>query len=324
VSAVLEEFLDLNLHRSYPLTDESAGQDNTGSFTIPTSLMSDIYLCVPNIPGIDVTKFFIENITIRRFFIDISLGYDDSSVTNPVGVFKNISTSAPMHSTYPLVPTEFQSGDAFTPIYHMTGQIIIGDTAESIRHLGSWSFSQTNPTNSSFIVPTRVARGLLNVQYISINGRLFTGDVKLREGTNVSMEVETETINGTVETTVTISASLNASASTQLNNDQDVLDALVSLYGQPIQSINGMKPDAARNFNIFGLDCTTVSTETNRVTISNPCATPCCDEDTNVAALLDAISNLNLRYSQLINFFDGTASSVNNIQNKLLALASEV
>jgi len=60
------------------------------------------------------------------------------------------------------------------------------------------------------------------------------------------------------------------------------------------------------------------------IVIGNPCASPCCDEDANITALLESIANLNLRYAQLKAFLDSTASSVDSLQNKLLVLGSEV
>jgi hypothetical protein len=321
---VFKEFCDLNLTRVYPLTDESGAQDVTGTFVLPSSLITDIYICAPNLPNIDKTKFYIDNVLIRRFFIDITLGYDDPAVTQPLGVFKQISTTADLQSTYDFIPSEFQSADAFTALYFMTGQITIGDPAESVKYLGSWSFDQSTAEKSTYILPTRVAKGVLNVQYISINDRLFTGTVKLREGANVELDVEQEVVNDTVETTITINASLNAGSTLELNNDQDVLDKLIQTYGIPILTINGMLPDPNRNFNFLGEDCTTVNAGDHNITIGNPCAAPCCDEDSNVTNLTTSIANLNLRYAQLKAFFDAVSESTNSLQNKLLTLGSEL
>lgn len=324
MSIALQEFNDKNLHRSYPLVDSAGAVDITGTFTLPSALITDIYLCAPNLPNIDICKFYIQNIVIRQFFIDITLGYDDPAVPLPIGVFKNISTQAPLHSTYRFVPAETQSGDAFTPLYHMTGQITIGDSAEALQALGSWNFTPIDDEHSTFISPSRVGQGLLNVQYISINDRLFTGNIKLREGANVEMEVETQTVDGVVETTITLNATLNAGAPLQLNNDQDVLDALVAEYGAPLLSVNGLLPDSDRNFNIFGVDCTAVEGTDNGLLISNPCASPCCDEDTNIENIMTSINNLNLRYAQLKSYFDSQSATINDLQNKLLVLGAEV
>lgn len=325
MSEVYQEFLDKNLHRSYPLTDESGARDNTNSFILPSALITDVYMCVPNLPWVDKTLFYVSNVLVRRYFIDIEISYDDPSVTRALGTFKNVSTTAPLQSTYCFVPSEFQSNDQYTPLYHMTGQVIIGDAAEVVRYLGSWSFSQADNEHSTKIVSTRIALGLLNVQYISINGRLFTGNVRLREGSNITMDVDQRTVEGVEETVVTVSATLNAGSVLQLVNDEDVLNALTSRYGRPLRTINGMNGDPERNFNFLPADCTTIQPSGDHsVVVSNPCSVPCCDEDTNIQNILDSIANLNLRYSQLKSFYDASAGTLDSLQNKLLVLGSEV
>jgi hypothetical protein len=314
-----QEFADEQLHRAYPLVDTADGVDKTETFTLPTSLITDIFLCAPNIAGLDKTKFYIKTVVIRKFFIDIILGYAD--VTEPLGTFKNIRTDAPLHTTYDFSPSKIQANNDFTPLFFMTGQIMIGDATEAVRSLGAYSFF---PANTA-ITPIRISLGVLNVQYISINGRLFTGVVKLREGANVSLDVETNTLlNGDIETVITISASLNPDDQLQLSNDQDVLDALVDQYGVPIQTINGIYPDIDRNFTLLGGDCTTITPGLNNVTISNPCATPCCNAEESITAILESLSNLNQRYANLINFFNAQSAAINDLQNKLLVLGSEI
>ena len=326
MSAIFTEFLNENLHRAYPIEEDNGALDATGSFTIPSSLITDIFLCVPCLPQVDKTQFYIERIIVRKAFIDIEIGYDDALITSPLGVFRNIDTSADPHATYDFTPYEYVGGAALAPLYYMTGQIIIGEGVDTVRSLGAWSFDQSTNDKSTKILATRISKGLLNVQYISINDRLYTGNVKLKEGANVSLDVDTRTLDGgDTETVITVSASLNANSTLQLSNDEDVLEALTNLYGRPIRTINGMLPDPNRNFNILGGDCTAIEPQgSHAVVISNPCARPCCDEDTNIDNILSSIANLNQRYATLKAFYDATSSSISSIQNKLLVLGSEV
>jgi len=217
-----------------------------------------------------------------------------------------------------------QTNNLFTPLYHMTGQITIGDPAPSLKLLGSWNFSPIDSEHATYISPTRVAQGLLNVQYVSVNNRLFTGNVKFREGSNITIDVNTREVDGVQETVLTINSTLNASSELQLSNDQDVLDALIAQFGAPLLTINGLLPaPGTRNFNFFGLDCTSIESADNGLVMSNPCASPCCDEDANIANIMASISNLNLRYSQLNAFFTAQAAAIQDQQNKLLVLGSE-
>ena len=315
---VYQEFSDKNLHRSYPLTDDSYGQDVTDTFHIPESLITDIFLCVPNLSIVDTQKFYISNITIRRYFIDITIGYED--VVQPVGVFRGISTTASLHTKYDFTPSELQTNDDYTPLFFMTGQITIGSASDSLNMLGSWSFI----ASQARITPTRVSKGLINVQYISVNGRLLTGNVRFKAGANVTMQVFQQVISGETVNIIELGASLTAQEVLQLNSDADVYNQLLSDFGVPVQTINGLYPDSNRNFDFLGADCTSVNANDHGIVISNPCATPCCDEDTNVEAILQSISNLNLRYAQLKAYFDAQATIINSIQNKLLVLNAEL
>lgn len=315
---VYQEFSDANLYKAYPLTDSSFGQDVTGAFHIPESLMTDIFLCAPNLSIVDTKKFYVKNITVRRYYIDITIGYED--VVPPVGVFRGIQTTAPLHTKYDFTPSELQTNDDYTPLFFMTGQITIGSASDSLNRLGSWTFLPVQ----ALISPTRVSKGLINVQYISINGRLLTGNVRLKAGANVTMQVVPQLIGGELVNIVEIGASLTAQETLQLNSDADVYAKLLEDFGVPILTLNGLYPDINRNFDILGADCTSVDNNTHGVVISNPCATPCCDEDANVSAILQNISNLNLRYAQLKAYFDAQASIINSIQNKLLVLNAEL
>lgn len=324
MSFAFREFMDANQHRMHPLTDESGGIDTTDTFTLPSSLIVDIYLCAPNVPGVDRALFYIDNVLIRRQFIDISIGYDDPAVNNPIGVFRNISTSALENSTYDFIPSERQTADDFVPLYHMSGQIVIGSTDKAVALLGSWSFDQADNAHSTYIAATRVAKGILNVQYISVNEKLFTGVVKLREGSNINMDVQTEEVAGQTETTITFSASLNAGSPLQLSSDADVLDALLEDFGIPIRSINGLRPDVDRNFQLLGQDCTDVSASgAHGLTVSNPCATPCCEEDANIANLELSIANMDQRYARIAGFIQAAEQALNSLQNRMLALGTE-
>ena len=311
---VLREWLDANLHRCFPLEDNAASVDLTGYFTIPTSLMSDMFLCAPDIPVVDTAKFYIRNIVVRKLFIDITLGYEDVNV--PIGAFKNIRTDADLHTVYDFTPARVQTDDDYTPLFFMTGQVIIGDPLPVTQKLGSWTFVPANTR----ICPTRIGRGVLNVRYLKIGSRLFTGAVKLREGANISMAVTTEG----ADTVITISASLLAGSTTQINNDADLLAALLADYGRPIVSINGIYPDINRNFAVLGADCTEIEDGDHNIVVHNPCASPCCEENANVQQLMESITNLNLRYAQLKAYFDAQSTAVNTLQNKMLVLGAEI
>jgi hypothetical protein len=307
-----QEFTDQNLHRAYPLTDDAPSNDTTGSFSIPTSLITDMYLCVPNIPEVDVEKFYIYSVLVRRYQIEISIGYDDALTPTPIGTFRGILVDAPIQSTYDFIPSKLTNGNVLDVLYVCTGQIIIGDASETAGKVGLWNF---NPSET-LILPTRIARGLLNVQYISVLGNYYTGVVKFAAGSGVELEVNTV---GN-ETTITISAT--GDQTNTLLSDADVIAALTNDIGVPIRSINGLLPDANRNFNLVAEDCTELTDLAAGVSIGNPCATPCCEENANLTSIKESITNLNLKFADLFRFFEANRDVINDIQANLMVLGT--
>ena len=307
-----QEFTDKNLHRSFPLEDSAAGNDTSGSFVLPTSLITDMFLCVPNIVEVDVEKFYISSVIARRATIEISLSYDDPQTPEPLGAFKGIVVGAAMQSTYLFSPSKVEAVSPLSALYLMTGQVTIGIPEETSRLLGVWRFDP----DETLISPTRIARGLINVQYIQIGNRLLSGTVKFKEGANVTLDVQTA---GDVST---VTIDVEDTSSVSIINDADVVTALTNSTGVPIRSINGLLPDVSRNYEILGGDCTEITPLAAGISIGNPCATPCCPEDENIAQLKDSVENLNLKYADVIRIYEETRDLVNEIQGKLFSLGN--
>ena len=317
MAEVYREFLDSSMHRAFPLSDASAGLDISGTFRLPTTLITDIFLCVPNITGLDKTAFYVSNVAIRRYQLDITIGYD--GVSNYIGSFRGISTSAALHTQYDYVPAETSLGTDYDALFYATGQITIGDASVAAQTPGSFSFDHANGA----ILGSRISAGLLNLQYLQIGSRLLTGVVKLKAGTNVELQLSTDdTVDPPVHT-VTVNASLNAGADVlDLLNDDDVVDALVARFGVPIQTINGIKPTSEMDFTLATADCTQLIPLPHGITISNPCARPCGDEDADVAKLLEDVGALDLRFGQLRQAFDAQGTQLNDIMQKIIALGT--
>ena len=229
-----------------------------------------------------------------------------------IGSFKNILVDAALQQTYLLVPSGTDITGPLAALSIMTGQVTIGDARETSTLLGNWRFDPTQ----TYISPTRVSQGLINVQYFAVGDNLFTGTINITGGSGVDLDVET---SGDV-TTITVNVDTTSSAS--LLTDDDVISALTTDVGPPIRSINGLVADGNRNFLLQGGDCTEVSGLTAGVSIGNPCATPCCPEDENIASLKESVENLNLKYADLIRFYELNRDLVNEIQNKLFSLGN--
>jgi hypothetical protein len=309
---VYEEFTDKNLHRSYPLLDSSSGNDTSGSFTLPTSLITDMYLCVPNIPEVDVNKFYVSYVIARRATIEIGISYDDAATPDILGSFKSVLVEAPLQQTYLFTPAGNEVVGPLTALSIMTGQITIGNPRETSTLLGNWRFDPLE----TYISPTRVSQGLINVQYFSVGDNLFTGVINLSGGPGVDLDVVT------AGDTTTITVNVDTDSSTAILTDDDVITALTNDVGPPIRSVNGILADANRDFSVQGGDCTEVTGLSAGISIGNPCATPCCPEDENIASLKGSVESLNLKYADLIRFYELNRDLVNEIQNKLFSLGN--
>jgi hypothetical protein len=194
----------------------------------------------------------------------------------------------------------------------MTGQITIGNPRETSTLLGNWRFDPLE----TYISPTRVSQGLINVQYFSVGDNLFTGVINLSGGPGVDLDVVT------AGDTTTITVNVDTDSSTAILTDDDVITALTNDVGPPIRSVNGILADANRDFSVQGGDCTEVTGLSAGISIGNPCATPCCPEDENIASLKGSVESLNLKYADLIRFYELNRDLVNEIQNKLFSLGN--
>jgi hypothetical protein len=311
---VLPEWLDQNAHRQFPLDDSASGIDSTGSFSLPQSLMVDMFICAPL--SADTAKFFLSQVVIRTRFIDITISYvkPDATIIEVASVVA-IPVDAARNSTYTLAPVQHTEA-ADRPFNLLTGVIVIGSCEPSIQYPGQWSFSYL----TGKIVSARVSQGLSIIQSISDGTDIFTGNIVLKEGVNVRLTPSYDLATDT--TTITISANLGStdSLSDPLVDDQSLLRNLVSTYGRPIATINGVGSDSNFNFQIEPQDCSKITTPAPfGLAISNPCSKPCCDKSMLDTAY-QTLSDLNLRYARMESYYEALSRNLNDIQARLVAL----
>jgi hypothetical protein len=310
--AVLQEFLDNNLHRQYPLRDDMTGEDVTEVFNLPSNFMADISLCVP--PSTDTEAFYIKSVTVRRYTADIEIGYDGEGDELTVGRFTKIPRDQSLNSIYQFEPAE-QVDEDYQIFTIMNGSIVIGSTDTIFDTPGYWEFT----ADTTAIIGTAVSSGLAAVNSILIDEQIFTGNIAIQEGSGVTLTPSYDTVNN--RTIITISADLGAldDLSVPLTSDASILQNLTDIYGVPIVNINGVTPDTSGNFTLQGLDCTEVSTVSTGLTISNPCSLPCCDKSALDSAY-DAINALNLKYARLEAYYQSIGRNINELQSRMAAI----
>ena len=311
---VLQEWLDQNSTRNFPLDDSATGTDITGYFSLPPSLLVDMFICAPL--SADPTKFFLYDITVRTRFIDLTIGYLKPDLTTMlVAKVTNIPADADRNTTYTLEPVQ-QTDPNYREFSLVTGVVVIGSCVDTIKYPGYWQFNYDNGK----IVSARVSRGLSVIQSISNGKDVFTGNIVLKEGSNVRLTPSYDPVTNT--TTIVISVNIkNINTLTYpLVDDLSILNNLIATYGRPIATINGIKPDSNFNFNLTGLDCTTITTPMPYgVAISNPCSKPCCDKSMLEDAY-KALADLNLRFARMESYYTELSRNLNDMQARLVAL----
>lgn len=309
---VLQEWLDSNQHRVFPLDDAMRGLDITGTFTLPTSFMVDMLLCVP--PGTDTTLYYVKAVVVRRFSVDVEIGYDGDGTELTIGKFAGIPHDKALNGTSALAASA-QASLALKPFELCTGVLVTGSMEELLKHPGAWSFQ----SSQSAILSARVTEGLAGVRSVAVGDEVYTGDIALREGSGVTLTPSYDAATG--RTIITVSADLGslAGVATPIVDDASILQNLTALYGRPVTTINGVPPDTAGNFLLQPLDCTTLAAVTGGLAIENPCSLPCCDK----SVLDDAytsIAELNLRYARMEGYYQSIGRNINDLQSRMIAL----
>lgn len=309
---MLLEWLDGNAARQFPLDDTASGVDTTGSFTLPTNFLLDVFLCVP--PAFDPTGFFISRVVVRRLSAQVYLSYEDpgTSTVTQVGSFATIPIPATPFYSFQLTADTQPVGD-YAWLESVTGVLIAGYTDLLAKYPGDWLFSHDN----GMLLSTRVSQGVAGIAALRINDAIYTGDLTLKAGDNCVLTPSYDAL--TDETTVTVHFA--PSSGDYLVDDDSIITKLTDTFGAPIRSINGMRGDANYNFSIEGSDGASVEQllDFHGLRIVNQEAKPCCDK-----SMLDScfteLSALNSRFARLEGYYTSLSSAMNSLQSLVVSL----
>ena len=303
----MNEWCDENSHRQFPLADASTGKDVTGEYTIPTAFLVDMILAVP--VAYDTAKFYVKSLVVRRLFVDIEIGYDDGTARS-VGWARNIPQSSVRNGVYAINSV---SQSVEPDLEMLTGAVVIGDASNIVEEPGVYSFDPSE----AYIHGGVVTVGLACVQSLQSGAHVLTGNLVLKEGTNVSLEVNVSDNSITINTVG--NQTPEGDTPTVIGSDDDIIDALTEKYGEPIVTINGKKPTGAGDFKVTGADCTSVGVGSSNITVSNPCASPCCDKSM-LTDVYGVLSQLNIRYAVLESYYQNMGTTVNQMQSRMIGL----
>ena len=256
-------------------------------------------------------SFYIKQIidNLQGYTITIGCVYDNNEFTclAAYGIKKDLQIASDIATRYYILTPLLQQipqvyRETFRKIY---GSVIIGQTATYNK--GTLSFT----AETAAINPICVFYNQ-GVQYIRIGDTYLTGLVQLKAGKGILINVSA---NKDGSSLVTFDIDQDTAYSGMLSVQQAV-QTIKNQLGLPITTINGVKPDAAGNINITGVDCVRVGGKAGTVgsvTISNTCAKPCCDS-TKSSTLTQQLDILKQQHNILRDYFVQMGANINYMQ----------
>lgn len=321
------EWLNGNMHRNYPIVDGTVPKSVAGEY-LPASFLVDIQLIVPYVAGLDASMFFVSSIVRQPTSIQVTIGYM-IDVASGRGFDCAVSGSIPLTTEFSgtnqpyevelagitsvnslITQSSYTHGipDGYEALRGIRGRLYIGSCVDMLS-IGEMAFTYSNTA----LVPQCIfiespTTAVSSVRFLDNYGtdRTFTNDITIKAGDGVQIDIEGQTIT----------FSLNA-----YYLEDAVNDRLAEVVGTAISKINGAGPDEEGNFTIAGLDCTLLIAQPHGISISNPCAKPCCDNGgSDSAEIQTALENLQEAKTVLNNYYTDLATKVNTMQARLSSL----
>lgn len=305
-SEVLKTLREQNSGRNYPLDPINS--------VVPFPVLIDAEIIVPYTMVSDDGQanytIFMRSLVITTSDISIIIAAKNNANGSTVDVASAFSTYEQLKELsnssvgLPLSPLDNTEGLA-----GISGSLYLGDPDTIMANGGMWDAltPETGKFDLQCIHPYRECfTGFI------VNGQRLTGDIIIQAGDGIDIDVEGNTI--TISTGASIENQL-------INNRTELIEAIIDMYGQPILTINGLPPDRDGNFTFEAVDgsCVQVTGKDYGITISNPCATTCCDSSF-LDDVIDNINNLNSKASRLTEYLTSVSSNLNSLANELAML----
>lgn len=300
------EFINGNLNKHYPLDDDLTPRAVDGVL-LPDSFLVDLRLIVQDTSEItaDVNSFYVAAVRIYGSSITVVIGYNSGGTDIQVAAVSGISTNIDPAAD---VSTRTYQLESLSDIV-LFGSLVIGDTQDIIKYPGNHVFTKSSAKLSPSTVykPTNAFTGLV------VDGVKLTGDVVLEAGNNVVLDVD--------ESTNTVRISYGNPDTLVFSNATDLFNHVISVYGAPVTSINGVLPDNSGHIVLSsGNDCTQITNSADgTITVTNQCSDPCADKAA-LDALYTMLGTLNLNYSKLQQVYDSIASNTSMMIARLSSI----
>jgi len=294
------EWLNANAQRRYPLTADSSGRDDTGSFQLPNSFL--VHLDFPVHAGMDVdpSRFFLKQLGVYATGFSITIGYSLAEG----GSISVASAVIPRDSHTP--NTSYALG-GMNDFADSIGRVTIGSLDEINKQpSGLFNFSLANAR----IEPDCIRPMLRGVSAIYVRSTAglsqpIYGDVELVAETN--MRITTAIVEGQrpqIQFSAISGEGLSQPETCSGNENAPC-----------IRRINGIPPTPSGDFALLAGNCISIQSIQNGLRISDMCAEPCCGCE-ELEAITRDLEQFGSKAATLENFItrlDAVVTQLNQI-----------
>lgn len=319
------EWYDQNMHTNYPIAgginaqDSAVGQSVDGQY-LPESFLVDIRINVPDLPEADAqNRFYVSSVSSADDMVVLEVSYyvnQDLSIMclRSAGISKTIGNTESIESRTIQLGTVPTTDDGHEALNRAFGSVVIGSCVDMV-NLGTLTFSY----GSGAILPVCICKfddTHTDLGIVDSDGvyHLLDGDFSLKAGDGIDI-----TVNNGNEIVIT-RALTAAESSRQYNSVEAVAAAVQARLGEPIYTINGIRPSEGGSFSIQGGDCMDVHSGINSITLSNPCSRPCCTDSQTSTELAAGMTQLEAAADRLTAYYEALTTNISILQARLASL----
>lgn len=308
MSAYNIEWLNSNLHRAYPIRENSSLQSVEGSY-LPNYVLVDAVFCLAHGQVLE-KAFYLSRLVYTADYLSLyfsstfNIEAPDATDIVSLGYVTIPLADAVAYGSYRLSLADEYYEDS-------NCKIVIGEIQRLVDDLtpGVYTFDWNSAALEPHVVrpSLRQVRALQTINGSDVSGYV-RGHVKLVSGNNIRLTaVGTDTIR------------IDAIVSDGFA-EACVCDGSFPLFGA-IKSINGVYPDSAGNIRLVSGDCIQIEEGSSVLVIRDSCSVPCCGCD-ELAALVSnfavAESAINRMASNLDRLSEKQSSFYNAVIMTLL------
>jgi len=301
LSTINLQWLDHNGQRAYPFSELANRVDESGSFTIPNSLLLSVYLPIAAGVQVDFDKFFLRSLDVFAVGMSLELHYSLGNRSVRAAL-----ASIPFARHSPFKSYALSGVDDFA---NSQGRIVVGRLTDlTALPAGSFRFSlQNSSLVSDCIRPSlRGVTSITVVNGVESSGPLY-GDIILKAGASSRLTVSSVSGSNTIR--------YDAINGEGLNNSCDCADNEVLPC---IKTINTVRPNPSGDFFLQGNECIEISNIANGLLLEDLCSTPCCGPE-ELDKLVPDLNKLSVSVDRLERLAAQLESQMQSLTTNILA-----